>query len=291
MILVTGATGTVGQALAGALAQSGIGEMRLLVRSPDRVSAIAGASIVICQFADEEAMARALHGVSALFLLTKPTPDQPRLEAAIAALAARQGVKRIVRMSVMAADSQARSPVRRWHGECEAAVKASGIPVANLRANFFMQNLLGFARGIALRGQFSVPAGEARISMVDVRDIADCAARLLIQSDFQSIDATITGPEAVSFADIAEMIGAARGAPVHYRNGDIPAFVARLTEGGAQPGHAAALGALYEDFQAGLNTAVNAAVPRIIGRPARTIAAFIAENAARFAPSSSAVQH
>lgn len=280
MILVTGATGTVGGALCGALAALKLpheNSVRILARDPAKLPPHVEFHVARGAYDDPAALDRALDGVTALFLLTKPRPEQPALERSIAAAARRHGVRRLVRLSVMAADAGSSSPVRRWHGESEAAVADSGIPLANLRANFFMQNFKGFARGIAAKGVFSVPAGEARVSMVDVRDIADCAAVLLTEPAMRAGDFTLTGPRSLSFDEVAALAGAARGAPVVYRPSEIPDFIARMISAGTPQWLAEALGALYRDFQDGVNGPIDSSVEKLTGRPARSLETYLSE--------------
>jgi uncharacterized protein YbjT (DUF2867 family) len=282
-ILVVGATGTVGAALVAALRGQGTA-VRALVRDPGKLAdgALPGVDVARGDLRDAATLADALAGARAAFLLTKPHPDQAALEQGFVAAARAAGCAHVVRLSVLAADPAAASPVRRWHGAADAALRASGLAATILRPNFFMQNMLMFARAIAGRGSFSLPAAAAAVSLIDVRDIAEVAAALLTGRHPAGGVHALTGPQALDFAAVARAIGDAAGRPVAYVPGDPAAFRDRLTAAGQPAWYAEAMAALYDDFRAGLNAPVSPAVDAILGRPPREFAAFARDHAARW---------
>ena len=124
-------------------------------------------------------------------------------------------MRHIVKLSQLAADPG--SPVRflRYHAAVEQAIRASGLAYTFLRPNLFMQGLLGFRASIVAEGRFFAAAGDAKISAVDVRDIAAVAAAALTEGhEGRTYD--ITGPEALTHAEMAERLSAALGRRVEF---------------------------------------------------------------------------
>lgn len=180
-ILITGATGNIGTELAKLFSAQRV-PFRAMVRSSsgaDRLAGLEGAEIVIGDFNDEESIAGALKDVERAFLLTNSSEHAESQQSTFVDLARIAGVKHIVKLSQWAAD--ANSPVRflRYHAAVEQRIKNSGIAYTFLRPNLFMQGLLAFREPIVKQGQFFAAIGEARISAVDVRDIAAVAAAAL----------------------------------------------------------------------------------------------------------------
>ena len=124
----------------------------------------------------------------------------------------------VVKLSVNGADVNSPVRVARWHGEGEKELEASGIPFTHLRPNAFMQNLLGLAPTIVSQGEFYQPAADGKVSHIDVRDIAAVAAKALTENGHQGKTYVITGPEALSYDDVARKLSTALGRPVKYVN-------------------------------------------------------------------------
>lgn len=134
--------------------------------------------------------------------------------------AARQaGVERVVRLSAVGSALDAPTRSGRLHALSDHELQNSGMRWTILRPHWFMQNLLNEAGDISALGAFSLNAGDGRLGMIDVRDIAEFAARVLTDAS-QQHDGKIytpTGPQAVSFADVAERLTRILGKPVEYR--------------------------------------------------------------------------
>ena len=207
MILLTGATGKIGSALAKQLAERTY-RSRALVRNPDRASGLRRIGIDIAEgdLSSPDSLDRAMEGVSALFLLTRAGPGMVELEVNAIEAASRTGVELIVKLSAPGAHPRARLGIGRWHGEIEEHLTASRIAHILLRPSYFMQNFLDFAPEIHSDGSFSAPAGDAGINMVDVRDIAVVAATALTERGHDELEYHISGPEAISFEEAAETL-------------------------------------------------------------------------------------
>lgn len=182
-ILLTGATGSVGRELTKTLSAQKV-PFRAMVRSRTGAEAVAvleGAEVAIWDFNNAKSIANALEGVHRAFLLTNSSEQAEVQQATFVDVASRVGVKHIVKLSQWAADPA--SPVRflRYHAAVEQKIRESGMAYTFLRPNLFMQGLLAFRETIAAQGQFFAAAGDAKISAVDVRDIAAVAAAALTE--------------------------------------------------------------------------------------------------------------
>lgn len=284
MILVTGATGQIGATLVELLADRGAG-VRAMVRTPDRAagSLDARAAVAVADFDDPERLRAALDGTDAVFLNTPSSERAAERQIRVADLAVDAGVPRLVLLSQLAADAS--SPVRflRWHAAVEAHVHDLPIEVTVLRGNLFLQGLLTMADPIARHGRFGAPIGDARVSMVDTRDIAEVAAVVLTEPGHDGATYTLTGPEAVTHAEAAAALAAATGHPVTFSDLDEDTFAGML-DGVLPPWQRAGLLEDYAHYRRGEAAAVDPAVATLLGRPARDVSAFARDHADRFRP-------
>ena len=182
-ILITGATGNIGRELAKGLSAQNI-PFRAMARSTKSAATLAtldSAEVVVGDFNDAASVANVLKGVERAFLLTNSSEQAEAQQTLFVDVARRAGVEQIVKLSQWAADKN--SPVRflRYHAAVENRIKDSGIAFTFLRPNLFMQGLLAFREPIIKQGKFFAAAGNAKISAVDVRDIAAVAAAALTQ--------------------------------------------------------------------------------------------------------------
>ena len=216
MILVTGATGTNGREILKALAAHRL-DAKAMVRSTDAADDLPhGVTAVAGDFDDDSSLSRALVGVERAFLLTPSTERAEEQQFRFVDAAARAGVKHLVKLSQFAADLD--SPVRflRYHAAVEARIRDSGMAWTFLRPNLFMQGLLQFAGMIRSKGMIAAPIGDARVSVVDVRDNAAVAVAALTEDGHEGRTYTLTGPEALTHADMAERLGDATGRKIAF---------------------------------------------------------------------------
>ncbi|KFU75229.1 Uncharacterized conserved protein YbjT, contains NAD(P)-binding and DUF2867 domains [Amycolatopsis lurida] len=276
-VLVTGATGTIGTTLIPALRARGVA-VRAMTRDPDR--SVPGAETVVADLRGPEAVGAALKGVDAAFLNSPSAPDAASLQIRFADLARDAGVSRLVLLSQYAA--RADSPVRflRWHAEVEAHVRSLGIEHTVLRPNLYLQALLAFAGTIA-QGFFAAPIGEAAVSAIDTRDIADAAAAVLTGTGHAGRTYTLTGPRAVTHGQIAQALSTATGRNVTFRDTSADRFAAALN--GLLPRWQ--IDGLIEDYAhyaRGEAAEVHTAVADLTGKPARDVTDFARDHAADF---------
>jgi uncharacterized protein YbjT (DUF2867 family) len=280
-ILVTGATGATGSALVASLVARGA-PVRAMVRSPEAAARHTAAPAVVADFDDAGSLAGALRGVERAYLVTPSTPAAQAQQIRFAEAAAAAGVSHLVVLSQLAADEA--SPVRflRYHAAVERRVRELGIGWTFLRPNLFFQGFLAMAGFVRDQGRVVAPIGAARVSAVDVRDIAEVAAVALTEPGHLGRCYDITGPEALTHAEIAAGIGAAIGRPVEFVDAPPEAFADALR--GQLPDWQ--LDGLLEDYAhyaRGEAAAVSSAVPDLTGRPARDLATFLRDHAAAFA--------
>lgn len=134
-------------------------------------------------FDDPESMRTACAGVDRAFLLTNSTERAEQQQVAFTRVAQQSGVRHIVKLSQLHADASSPGRFLRYHGLVEAAIQASGLTLTFLRPNLYMQGLLNFRQSIRQKRAFFAAAGDARISAVDVRDLAAVAALTTSQHD------------------------------------------------------------------------------------------------------------
>jgi uncharacterized protein YbjT (DUF2867 family) len=279
-ILVAGATGNTGAPLVELLAARGA-KVRAMVRSTGSTVAGPGVETVVADLDDPGSVARALAGVRAAYLVTPSSERAERQQVGFVEAAARAGVEHLVKLSQLAADPG--SPVRflRYHAAVERRVRELGLGYTFLRPNLFFQGLLAMAGPVRVQGLVFAPIGGARVSALDTRDIAAVAATVLTEPGHLGATYTLTGPDAVTHAEIAAAIGAATGRPVGFRDVEPAAFAAAL-RGVLPPWQVDGLLEDYAHYARGEAAAVLPTVERLTGRPARTLAGFAADHADRF---------
>ena len=275
-VLVTGAGGVVGRELtamlegAGALVRAAVHRRDDLVPEKDL-----DIDRVVVDFAAPDTLIAALQDVEVLYLLTPQVPETVAQVTAAVAAARACGVRRSVRQSLCNADT-GRDALSRWHREAESVIAASGLAYTFLRPNSFMQNFVTIY-GPSIRDEdgFRLPLGTAAMSSVDARDVAAAATAVLIDE----VDAdiyTLTGPQALTGAEMATVLAGVTGRPITYV--DEPEDAGRSQDdepGDAGPSQAgAALREFGAEMRAGRLAAVTGDVERLTGRPTISFAQF-----------------
>jgi uncharacterized protein YbjT (DUF2867 family) len=167
-----------------------------------------------------EIVIEALKGIDSLFLLTPTHPEMIDFTTNLVNGAIEGGVKQIVKLSHIRANpaEEPQINITRLHRQAEKIIEESGIPFTFLRPNFFMQNFVNFYLG---KNQSSIylPAGDGKVSFVDVRDIAAVAVQALTnyKKGLHNGKAyTITGPESISYGDAAGILSKYIGRNITY---------------------------------------------------------------------------
>lgn len=224
MILVTGASGTIGQATLQALEKTGA---RFRVATHSRPSThVSEAETARLDWDDLDSYVPAMRGVETLFLLTPNSERQVGYVLQAIAAAKRAGVRRIVRLSVAGADAEPGIALGRLHFAAEREIRASGLSWVALRPTFFMQNFVNYYGVDPQRdGVVRLPNGEGKLSCIDAADVGAVAARVLTSNHYDGSVLTLTGPEAVTTAHALEIIGRVLGHRYDYI--DVPEAMAR----------------------------------------------------------------
>lgn len=278
MILITGATGNIGTELAKQLTAQGI-LFRALVRTPAQIE---GAETILGDLGDKNLLLKALQGVDKAFLLTNSSEAAEQLQSNFVDAAKEAGVKHIVKLSQFAAAKN--SPVRfmRYHAAIEEKIMQSGMAYTFLRPNLFMQGLLGFADLIKHTGQFYATIGDAPISLVDIRDIAAVAAISLTQPGHENKIYDLTGPAAITHAQIAQYLSEATGQSISFVDVPEEAMRPALIQAGFPAWQADGLLEDYAHYARGEAEAVSSVIQEITGQKPRDFASFARDYAPVF---------
>jgi uncharacterized protein YbjT (DUF2867 family) len=282
MILVTGASGTVGRAVLNEVARSGAKHKAMYRSANEAAKAPPATQTVIADFAKKETLAAALKDVDSVYLVCSPIPDLVQLEGNMIDASVAAGVKHIVLNSALGAGDYAKS-FPSWHRKVEDKLKATGISFTILRPNSFHQNVVTyFAPSIRTQGVFYSSMGDTHVSFVDVRDIAVVAAKALAGGEHSGKTYELNGPEALSYSEVAEKISKHAGRKVQYV--DIPAEAQRkaMLDQGMPPWQVDALLDLQGYYTSGKGGAVDPLLQNLLGRPAITMDRFLAEFAGEF---------
>jgi uncharacterized protein YbjT (DUF2867 family) len=281
MICVTGASGTVGREVVKQL-QALNASFRAAVSSASSAEALRARDVgaVICDYHQPDTVRAALRGCDTLFLLGPNLIEQTQLETGVVEAARAAGVRHVVKLSVMGAVDEAYS-LAHVHRPVEKAIEASGLSWTFLRPNSYMQNVITFMKPtIQSDSMFYSASGDARISHVDTRDIAAVAAQALTAPDRHQGQAyLLTGPEAVTYDDLAAALSSVLDRPIAHVSlppEDLKAGM--LAEGMPEP-LADRMLDLERYFREGHANPISPDIERITGRPATTLSQYLRDHA------------
>jgi uncharacterized protein YbjT (DUF2867 family) len=283
MILITGATGRVGSAPLKQLSTRGV-SVRTLVRTAEKAALVANPQVetVIGDLAQPCSLDSALDGITGALLVSPLDPHQVELQGNFIDAAKRAGRVHVVKISGLgtALDSSVRSG--RWHAQTEKHVEDSGLPFTHLRPPFFMQNILRFAPTIRASGAFTGSLNQGKVAMIDVDDIAAVAATVLSTDAHAGQGYVLTGPEAISYADVAERLSRILGRTITYKDVPMEVMRERLLATGMPEWHVDVQVNFSTALSAGHASAVTNTVEAVAGKPARTLEQFIREHVMLF---------
>ncbi|MAG36502.1 MAG: NAD(P)-dependent oxidoreductase [Dehalococcoidia bacterium] len=283
MILVTGATGTIGREVVKQLVAEGQ-PVRAFVRDLDRAAAIAAPGVELCEgdLADVSTIEAALLGVEQVFLSSTPDPQQGELQGNVVKAALRASVRHVVKMSIAGAHHAAAMAIARSHARIEQQLQNSRLPSTHLRPWLLMQFFFRYAADIQADDIFSAAAGDGRVSMTDAHDVAAVAVAALTEDGHAGKTYELTGPEAISFADVAASLSDVLGKPVRYGDVSVEAARKSLIEAGIARWYAADLTKMFEAFCAGQAATVTTTVAEVTGHQPRTFQQFARDHATCF---------
>jgi uncharacterized protein YbjT (DUF2867 family) len=281
-ILVSGA-GVAGSEVLQQLAKRGH-RARALVRDLDRAAHLVqlGVEPIQGNFAHGDAWKRAMDGMSAAFVITPAHSDAVAWNRVFLDCAKACGLGKVVQLSGMNVSPASTSAFHRRMSACDEALESSGLAWTILRPNVFQQNMLVFANAIRELHSFASAVGDAPISMIDVRDVAECAIGLLEDGEQSGQVHVLTGPETLTYFDVARWISEAIGYPISYEPQIESDAVGAMTANGVPEPVARARVELHRSFSSGAFAPVTGTVEALLGRPPRTFAAFARDYADAF---------
>lgn len=284
MILVTGATGNVGSSVVRALREKGE-PVRAFVRDPDkaREKLGRGVEIAVGDFADPATVHRAIRGVDRVFLSSADSPQKVDHETIVIDAAAAAGVQRIVKASTVRAEAGSPLPTFDWHGRIEDRLRRSGIPAVVLRSTFYMTNLLAAAEQVRSQGRLYAPAGGGKIAMIDPRDTGAVGGAVLTSDGHEGRTYVLTGPEPITYDQVAQVLTAVTGRPVQFV--DLPEEAARegLVQAGLPDWLVRHLLGVFRLVRRGAVEETTDTVRVLTGREPRSFAEFARDHASVFA--------
>jgi uncharacterized protein YbjT (DUF2867 family) len=281
MILVTGATGIVGQHVVRELFERGA-PVRAFVRDQGKAAALFGDDIELAvgDFSDAAFIRGALAGAETVYLAANG-PRQVEYENRVIDAAHAAGVARIVKLSSRS-EIGSRVPFWDWTARIERHLFEAEVPAVSVRATLSMANLLGSAQSVREQGKLFAPADGARIAWSHPQDVAAVAVVLLIEEGHEEQIYTVSGPEAVTYDEIAATLAAHIDRPVEF----IPVSDEAAREGFGAAGLpdwlADGLIPLFAMLREGVQSSTTDTVGRLTGREPRTLAQFLADHADAF---------
>jgi uncharacterized protein YbjT (DUF2867 family) len=269
MILVTGATGNNGQELVRQLTAMGQ-KVRALVRDEVDGATLKGPNVelAIGDFTRPETIEVALRDLDRAFLLTPVHERFVRWQEDFIQAARRAGIKHLVKFSGMGAAAEAKSELLRLHHQTDLVLRNSGMPFTILQPNSFYQNMLSSAATIKTQSKFYLPLKDAPQSTVDIRDIAAVAAKVLTSSGHEGKTYVISGPEALTFQQVAGVLSTVLGREIGYVDVPLSAAADSMGKSGMPDWNVRAVSELLGYFASGAAAGVTDTVRLVLGRPA-----------------------
>lgn len=278
-ILIIGGTGNIGVPLVERLMDSDQ-TYRVMVRSDAREAEMAakGVDTIRAELGDWPSVERALAGIDTVFLLSSPSPDMADLHKGLIDRAVASNVRKIVRLSAEPARYSKGLAMYEQHTVVDAYLEASGLQYVILRPHYFMQNIAQM-HGAFIKDQqmFAQYLGDTRIPMIDTRDIAKVAFTGLTSDRINDAIHYVTGPRAISFADVADAFSKHLGKDVAYVNLSYEDQKAGLEAYGTPPMVVDTVMSLFHRWATGDDQPATPDFEAITGTAATDIDAYAAE--------------
>jgi uncharacterized protein YbjT (DUF2867 family) len=284
MILITGATGLNGGALLRLLSARGV-PVRALVRDANKaggLQTLPNVEVVEGDMARPETLAAALRGVERAMLISSSDPAMLDVQTNFIEAAKKSGVAHVVKLSGIMPERDSAFRFARMHGEIEHRLESSGVAYTHLRAGEFMPSYFRQVPSILAGGSFFLPMEDAKIASIDVGDLAEVAAITLTSDGHAGKTYRLTGPQALSMAEVAQQLSAVSGKTIAYVNVSPEAHKEANLARGMPPYLAEALVELFAERRNGKEGQVFPDTAAILGRTATSFAQFAERNAPVF---------
>jgi uncharacterized protein YbjT (DUF2867 family) len=280
MILITGASGNVGKEVLKQTTASGAKVRAAFQTANKAATAPSGVEIATLDYNQPETLRTALKGVDKVFLVGPPAQNLVTLERKAVDAIKQAGGPHIVLLSAMGGRA---AIYPRQHAESEDYIKSSGVPYTFLRPNGFMQNLVNYnAPTINSQNAFYGCQGEGKVSHVDMRDVAAVAVKALTEDRHQGKTYTVTGPRALTNAELAQILSDDLGRDIRYVDLPVEQFKQALLGAGLPEWSANALIDLQQLYRNGGASAVTNDVEQVLGRKPRSFEQFSRDYASVF---------
>jgi uncharacterized protein YbjT (DUF2867 family) len=273
-ILISGASGNIGQALVQTLQAQGTPFRTLRSKASSQ-----DAQARVATYDDQASLERAFAGIDTLFVLLPLTPNKLAHASNVAAAAKAAGVKHIVRSSGAGADPAAGYALPRLQGQVDRIFEDTGLATTFLRPAGFMQNYLSFYAAMVKQGTLYGATADAAQSLIDVRDIAAVAASVLANPSAHVGKAyTLTGAQAQTDTQRAAVFARLLGRPVNFVAVPQDAAVAGMRQSGMPEAVVDWMGSLNALVAAGYAAGVSPDVATLLGRAPISFERFVADH-------------
>jgi uncharacterized protein YbjT (DUF2867 family) len=284
VILVTSASGKTGFPIVRELASAGV-PVRALVHSKAKkimFENMKEVELVEGDYNDTRSLERALNGIHTAYLASPAAPDQVRLQTNFVNMARLTGLKHVVKLSALGTDSDSPVGLLRGHAEIEDYIRKTGIAYTFLHPHFFMDNLLGNSESVTRDGVLYSPLGDARIAPIAIQDIASVAARILIDGGHRGTTYVLTGPESLTFSEIASVWSKVIGKTVRYSLVSFDAARQGMVQSGTSTWLAQDTVRIMMTWAEGKGDIVSHYVERITGKKPLSIREFLMAHKSQF---------
>jgi uncharacterized protein YbjT (DUF2867 family) len=286
VILVVGATGPTGRATVAELVARGL-SVRALSRDRARAQAIpelAGAELVEGDSSQPETLDGVFAGAEKVYLVPPLAPGWNAMQTGLIDAAVRAGVTHIVRISAIGVGPEEPSMSLTHHWQGEQDMEACGIAFTHVRGNSFSQNLLYEAATIVGENRFYDCVGDAPFAKVDTRDIGEVVAKVLTEDGHEGQTYELTGPEPLTYAEMARRLSAVLGREIEYVNLSVDERAAQLEAAGLPDWLAREFSAIYGEgfYGSGGGATTTDTIEQLLGRRPRTFDDFARDYAGAF---------
>lgn len=286
-VLVIGATGNTGSLLVPELLHTNI-DVRVFVRDEKKAKPLKdlGAEVIVGDLDKPETITPAVRGVDKIYLLTWNGPTQLQQVKNVVKAASETGTPHIIRHSMWGSE---KSRIIKQGLQAEEIIKSSGLPWTMLKPTFYMQNTMMAAQTISTQGNIYWNMKDGKLGMIDVRDIADAAYAVITGEGHESKSYILTGPEAISFTDIAKIFSGVLERDVNYINVPAEASFQAMVGLGLPEWIAQGFLELNEGFSENFANSTTRNIEILTGHPARSFEQFAKDFAQVFVSHQEAV--
>ncbi len=287
-VLVTGATGNTGSLLVPALLKADV-NVRVFARNEEKAKPLKdlGAEVVIGDLDDPASILPAVKDVDKIYLLTWNGETAVKQAQNVINAAKNAGVSHIIRHSMWGPDN---SRIIKQGNEIEGMVKSSGLQWTILKPTFFMQNTMMAAQTISSDGVIYWDMKDGKLGMIDVRDIADAAFAVIVGKGHEGKSYILTGPETISFNDVAKVFSDVLQREVKYVNVPGEASLQAMIGMGMPEWIAKGYVELMEGFSENFANSTTKNVENLTWHPARSFKQFATDFAQVFSNKEIAVR-